>query len=68
MSTPVSPSDSDPLAHGAPEQNQTAAAGSQAAPPEHHKKPWGWIAVAAVLAAGIVGLGLYALNLDASSS
>jgi chromosome segregation ATPase len=28
------------------------------------KRPWGWIAVAGLLAAGIVGLGIYAIGLD----
>jgi chromosome segregation ATPase len=29
-----------------------------------HKTPWGLIAVAGVLLAGVIGLGIYALNLD----
>jgi chromosome segregation ATPase len=33
-------------------------------PETPHKRPWGWIAVAGLLAAGIVGLGIYAVGLD----
>ena len=32
------------------------------APPTAHKRPWGWIAVAGLLAAGLVGVGIYAIN------
>ena len=35
------------------------------APPTRRKRPWGWIAVAALLAAGLIGLGIYALDLNA---
>jgi hypothetical protein len=28
------------------------------------QRPWGWIAVAGLLAAGLIGLGIYALNLN----
>jgi hypothetical protein len=36
----------------------------EAAPDSSHKRPWGWIAVAGVLAAAIVGVGIYAINLN----
>ena len=47
----------------------TATGGASPAPGEagtgsSHKRPWGWIAVAGVLAAGIVGVGIYAINLN----
>jgi chromosome segregation ATPase len=29
-----------------------------------HRRPWGWIALAGVLAAGVVGLAIYAVNLN----
>ena len=29
-----------------------------------HKRPGGWIAVAGLLAAGVIGIGIYAINLD----
>jgi chromosome segregation ATPase len=56
MSAPETPSDSDP--RGAP------PAPRDAAPPASHKRPWGWIALAGLLAAGVVGLGIYAMNLN----
>ena len=31
---------------------------------DRHKTPWGWITVAGLLAAGVIGLGIYALNLN----
>jgi chromosome segregation ATPase len=49
MSTPETPSDSDPR---------------EAARSASHKRPWGWITVAGLLAAGVVGLGIYAVNLN----
>ena len=33
-------------------------------PPAQRKRPWGWIAVAGLLAAGVVGLAIYAVNLN----
>ena len=33
-------------------------------PPAQRKRPWGWIAVAGLLAAGLVGLAIYAVNLN----
>ena len=33
-------------------------------PPARHKRPWGWIVVAGLLAAGVVGLAIYAVNLN----
>jgi hypothetical protein len=50
MSAPENPSESDPRA--------------PAAPPASRKRPWGWIAVAGLLAACVVGLGIYAVNLN----
>lgn len=50
MSAPETPSDSDPRA--------------SAAPPTTRGRPWGWIAVAGLLAAGVIGLGIYAVNLN----
>ena len=78
MSAPETPSDSDPRAQAAPEQNQRAASGSQPSdvspstqPPTSdgprrppRKRPWGWIAIAGLLAACVVGLGIYAVNLN----
>ena len=49
MSAPVTPLDSDPR---------------EAAPPTSNKRPWGWITVAGLLAAGVVGLAVYAVNLN----
>ena len=79
MSAPETPSDSDPRAQAAPEQNQRAGSASQPsgvspstqpptsdgpAPPTARKRPWGWIAIAGLLAACVVGLGIYAVNLN----
>ena len=50
MSATETPAGSDPRAQGAP--------------PAPKKRPWGWITVAALLAAGVIGLGIYAVNLD----
>ena len=50
MSAPKNPSESDPRA--------------PAAPPASRKRPWGWIAVAGLLAVGVVGLVIYAVNLN----
>lgn len=47
-----------PMPGGAP------AAPDEPAPPTRHKRPWGWIAVAGLLAAGVIGLGIYAVNLN----
>lgn len=33
-------------------------------PPTPHKRPWGWIAVAGVLAVGLIALGIYATNVN----
>ncbi len=76
MSAPETPSDSDPRAQAAPEQNQRAGSASQASgvspstqpptsdAPAPRKRPWGWIAIAGLLAACVVGLGIYAINLN----
>lgn len=72
MSAPEIPSHSDPRAQ-APREAEPAANGparpTPDAPPGSgdatpHKRPWGWIAVAGLLAAGVIGLGIYAMNLD----
>lgn len=49
----------EPTATGGapPAPGETSTASSQ-------KRPWGWIAVAGVLAAGLVGVGIYAINLN----
>lgn len=69
MSAPETPSDSDPRvqastadAHGA--ATAPPPAPDEPAPPTRHKRPWGWIAVAGLLAAGVIGLGIYAVNLN----
>jgi DNA repair exonuclease SbcCD ATPase subunit len=49
MSSPETDSKSDP----------NAPAGDESTP---RKRPWGWIAVAGVLAAVVVGVGIYAMN------
>jgi hypothetical protein len=36
----------------------------EASPDSSHKRPSGWIAVAGVLAAGLVRVGIYAINLN----
>lgn len=79
MSAPETPSDPDPRAQDGAEQNQRAASASQpasaspstqpptsegAAPPTPRKRPWGWIAITGLLGACVVGLGIYALNLN----
>jgi hypothetical protein len=56
LSTPETPSNSDP--------RRTPPAPGEAAPPESRKRPWGWIALAGLLAAGVVGLAIYAVNLN----
>lgn len=53
-----SPSTQPPMPGGAP------PAPDEPAPPTRHKRPWGWIAVAGLLAAGVIGLGIYAVNLN----
>ena len=55
MSVPKTPSDSDPSAQ---------AAAGEAAPLTPRKRPWGWIAITGLLGACVVGLGIYALNLN----
>ena len=55
MSASETPSYSDPRA-------QAAAGG--AAPPTPRKRPWGWIAITGLLVACVVGLGIYAVNLN----
>ena len=57
------PRESDPAANGAP------PAARPDAPPgpgdrAPHKRPWGWIALAGLLTAAVVGLGIYAMNLN----
>jgi hypothetical protein len=57
MSAPETPSTPDP--HAQPPREPDPAA--NAAP---RKRPWGWIAVAGLLAAGVIVIGIYAMNLD----
>src|SRR5688572_9631585 len=68
MSAPETPSSSDPVAPAAPEHDQDAAFAPQPAgnepPRTPHRRPWGWIAVAGLLAAGIIGLGIHAINVN----
>ena len=73
MSAPETPSNSDPRAQAAREPHPAANGSAQPAMPDAqpgpgedtpHKRPWGWIAVAGLLAAGVIGLGIYAMNLD----
>ena len=67
MSAPETPSDSDPRVQATPDQGQGPAASasvSPSAPPASRKRPWGWIVLAGLLAAGVVGLGIYAVNLN----
>ena len=49
MSTPETPSDPDPRVQSTPASR---------------KRPWGWIAVAGLLAAAVAGLAIYAVNLN----
>jgi uncharacterized protein YoxC len=56
LSTPETPSNSDP--------RRTPPEPGEAAPPESHKRPWGWITIAGLLAAAVIGLGIYAVNLN----
>jgi chromosome segregation ATPase len=51
MSSPETDSNSDPNVRAAPGDEST-----------RRKRPWGWIAVAGVLAAGLVGIGIYSMN------
>ena len=46
----------------APETPSTADPRTQS--PRGRQKPWGWIAVAGLLAAAVIGIGIYAINLD----
>ena len=79
MPAPEIPSDSDPRAQAAPGQNHRAGSASQpagASPstqpptsdgpahPTPRKRPWGWIAITGLLAACVVALGIYAINLN----
>ena len=43
-----------------PGQQREAPAG----PPEQHKRPWVWIAIAGLLAVGILGLAVYSIDLN----
>ena len=52
------PSTPPPMPGGIP------PAASEPVPPTHRERPWGWIAVAGLLTAGVIGLGIYALNLN----
>lgn len=46
-------------------QGTPSGAGSRpAAPDTPGKRSWGWIAVAGLLAAGLIGVGIYAMNLN----
>ena len=68
MPVPKAPSDSDPRAQAAAGEWFVAGLASEceceAAPPTPRKRPWGWIAITGVLAACVVGLGIYAVNLN----
>src|SRR5687768_17285367 len=59
VAAPAPAGDSPPMTGGAP------PAPADPAPPTHRKRPWGWIAVAGLLAACVIGLAIYALNLNA---
>lgn len=64
MSAPEHDSNSDPNARAAPGQTQDGASGDPPPPSDSApgKKPWGWIAVAAVLAVGLIGVVIYSMN------
>ena len=62
MPVPKAPSDSDPRAQAA--AGEPPPPRPPAAPPTPRKRPWGWIAITGVLAACVVGLGIYAVNLN----
>ena len=73
MSAPETPSNPDPRAQAAREPDPAAIGSAQTATPDApprpgddtpHKRPWGWIAVAGFLAAGVIGIGIYAMNLN----
>ncbi len=69
MSAPETPPISDPRAKAPREPGTPANGHGQPATPSRadtapRKRPWGWIAVAGLLAAGVIGLGIYALNLN----
>ena len=57
MSASDTPSNSDPRPQATPDQDPAPA-------PAPHKRPWGWIALAGLLAAGVIGIGIYAINLN----
>jgi hypothetical protein len=63
MSAPETPSGSDPRTQPTATGGAPPAPG-ETAPDSSHKRPWGWIAVAGVLAAGVVGIGIYAINVN----
>ena len=60
MSAPKTHSDSDPRTPGEPRNGAPPAPGE----PAHRKRPWGWIALAVLLATAVVGLAIYASNLN----
>ena len=64
MSSSATPSNSDPRAKATPDQGKRTTASASASPSASHKRPWGWITVAGLLAAGVIGLGIYAVNLN----
>jgi uncharacterized membrane-anchored protein YhcB (DUF1043 family) len=64
MSAPQPPTDPDPRRDTAAAVAQPPSDSPPAQPPAPRKRPWGWIAVAGLLAAGVVGLAIYAVNLN----
>jgi hypothetical protein len=58
VAAPAPAGDSPPMTGGSP------PAPADPAPPTHRKRPWGWMAVAGLLAVCVIGLGIYALNLN----
>jgi hypothetical protein len=64
MSAPQPPTDPDPRRDTAAAVAQPPSDSPPAQPQAPRKRPWGWIAVAGLLAAGIVGLGIYTVNLN----
>ena len=51
-----------------PDQGPVDLGGSATAPPAAHRRPWGWIAVCALLVLVAVGLAIWALSLNSDLS